>query len=1023
MINTSLIKNINKFSNKKSKNGLPMKSRMDIVKENKFKKVRTAKITKGITRSKIKKVFLKIALVIVGLFAITTVFGGIYVLSYLQAENKNIPSPDNVFPVSKLATEIYDRNGTLLYRLFNDQSNSDKVDIKEIPDVLKASFLAAEDGNFYEHGGFNPEAITRCALNILRKKSECGASTITQQLIKLTTKQSQQTVQRKIDEILYAVKVEHSYNKDQILEMYLRVTSYGSNLVGVKTAAKFYFGVSDLRKLTLAQSTILAAIVNNPVSLSPTLSGDPQKAQSLLKDRQSYILDQLSQKLNSINAQLKKNNGDPNAGDPITQQMIDDAKKEVLAYKEPTARDIKAGHFINYVIEQLQKRNYKNGDQPFTLSDLQTGGYRVTTSLDYNLQQIAEKYVGKAGNDYKYWNMHNAAVMTTKPSTGEVITMVGSKAFNGQSEGCDPKGQHCQFDPEVNVLTSLQSPGSTNKPFGYYEAFKEGKLFPGSFLPDIPIKIGPYEPKNWNGGYIGFYNTTVRDMLRQSRNIPALTVVQLISVNKYLDTVKSFGYTTYTGDYGPSVILGGADILPIEHVQAYSVFANGGDYVEVNPILKISDSDNKAIYAAKPQRKPVGDPQAVWLLNQTLYRLDSLGASIAWDDRDIAGKTGTTENNRDGLIMMYSPDFVTLGWAGNNNNEPMDQNNGWPVYVVIPWVKKYMNEIGTSQYFGAKTKFQRPGYVYQGGGDCDDQGNCLGVAKEWLIQGREPARGDVQKKKVVVCTDQVDHLARPVDIAIGLSVEKIYNYYKEPVTAFQGYLDDFVKGKDITNGGPQASCTGDRTGGGGNGPFFKLTNVSATTTSINIQGGIYTSNGSIANYSFYLDNKQIPMNSGNCIATSINVSSFNINCNISSFNLDNGTYQFKGTATDTQSISNSLAPSNIIVGETVSSNFTFTLLPLASLNYTPAPSQITFKYNFPAGQSLSNIRLCEIKDGVLIRCDTSVTSLGGGNYTYSWTPSGGDSNNTYNFYITATTPSGLGIIQSGNSSNIVLHKV
>ena len=618
--------------------------------------------------------------------------------------------------------------------------------------------------------------------------------------------------------MLTAIKVEDNYSKDQILEMYLRVTSYGSNIVGVKAAAQFYFG-KELKDLDLAQSAILAAIVRNPPKLSPTLGGDTETSQKLVKERQEFILDQLSQKLDQFNAELKKNKGDPNGPDIITQQMIDDARKEVLVYNPPIATDIKAGHFVDYVLGELQSRNYNNG-QPFTLSELQTGGYKIYTTLDYGLEQVAEKYVQSAGNDYTYWNMYNAAVMTTQPSTGQIITMAGSKTFYGESEGCDGNGQNCKFDPQVDVLTSLQSTGSSNKPLGYYLAFKMGKLAPGSILPDIPIRIGAYEPKNWEGSYYGPHSSA-RNMLRESRNIPALTVAEIIGVDTYIKTAQEWGYTTMTGDLGPSVIIGGVDVYPIEHVQAYGVFANGGDFVQLDPILKIIDKDGKTIYEANPQRKQVGDPQGIWLLNQTIYRLDSLGASTAWDDRDMAAKTGTTEENKDALVVMYSPDFVTYGWGGNNNNDPLDQNNGWPANVVIPWVKQYMSEISGGWFLTPKTPFSRPGYVYQGGGsnDCNEKGECLGIEGGWLIQGREPARGDFVRKKVMVCTDQQDHVARPIDITLGLAVQKEFIYYKDPIPDFQGFVDAWVQSKNgIPNGGPTASCTIPR--GGGQTVFF-----------------------------------------------------------------------------------------------------------------------------------------------------------------------------------------------------------
>ncbi len=705
-----------------------------------IEKVKSQKFKKKNRKRKISKIML----FFIGMWWIGMIIFILIVYIYLKERNSEIPTPDKVFPEVGLATEIYDRNGTKLYRLYNDYSNSDKVDINEINDEVKAAFMAAEDSQFYNHHGFDPDAISRCLIQSINDQRECGASTITQQLIKITTKQNQLSIDRKVNEVLLAIKVEKQYTKDQILEMYLRVTPYGSNITGIKTAAKFYYGIEDLKKISLAQAVTLAAIVNNPTHLSPTLSSNNDKALEALEKRRTYVFDQLEEKLKVINEQIKKSHGDPGEEDYFSIDMIRKARSEKIVYKPPLFTDMKAGHFVNYALEILQERNYKNNQEPFKLNDLKSGGYRIYTSLDYDIQKVAENYVEQGGNQYQFWNMHNAALVTIKPDSGEIIAMVGSKSFIGKSEGCDANGQNCLYDPQVNILTSRQSPGSTNKVLGYYEAFRESKLFPGSFLPDIPIKIGNYEPKNWDGKFYG-PNHTAREMLRESRNIPAIQVVSMIGVDTYLNTARQFGYTTYKegGDYGPSVILGGADVLPIEHAQAFGVFANGGDLVDVNPILKIEDKDGKVIYEAKPERKRVADPAAVWQVNQTLYRLDSLGSPIAWDDRQLAGKTGTSEENKDVFVIMWSPDFVTLAMGGNNNNSPLDPNNGWPGNVVTPWVKAYMRDVGDSPYFNAKTPFTRPANVYYGGGDCDYYGKCLGLTKDWLIAGREPARGNI----------------------------------------------------------------------------------------------------------------------------------------------------------------------------------------------------------------------------------------------------------------------------------------
>ncbi len=1007
------------------------KTRLDIAKESKSNRIKSIKGIHSFHfrgNKKLQKKLKKIGLLVLGVFLILFSIGGIVLLSYLQDLNDKLPTPDAVFPETPLASEIYDRKalegdgkGTRLYRVFN-KYNSDPVDIKQVPEIVKWSFLAAEDIDFYNHKGFDPAGILRCGLSYVRNTggSTCGGSTITQQLVKITQKQTEVKLERKIKELLLALKVENAYQKDQILEMYLRVTPFGSSIYGVRTAANFYFG-KEPKDLDLAESAMLAAIIQDPVRLSPTLPGGSlDKA----KVRQSYVLDQMQKYKDKINSQNKVNHDDPELDDILTDEMLDNARNEELKFRPAIATDKKAGHFVDFVLNELSdnKMNYKNGTEPFTLAELQNGGYKIYTSLDYDIQKIAEDYVSRAGNDYSYYNAHNAAVMTVSPANGQIIAMAGSKDYNGKSEGCDANGAHCVFNPQVNIFTSLQSPGSQMKPMGYYEAYKEGKLFTGSLLPDIPIKFADgFEPKNWNGGFMGPHNTA-EEMLRASRNIPAYHVIQMIGVENYVKTGKEFGYSNLDGQQlGPSVILGGADIYLWEHVQAYGVFANGGDYVPLNPIMKIVDKNGNTVYEAKPERKQVADQQAVYLINQTLKNYDG----FSWDQRELGGKTGTTEENKDALFMVYSPDFVSEAWVGNNNNSPMDPNNGYPPIIVKPWFQNYMRDIGEAPYFSAKTAFSRPGYVLEGGGDCDSTtGLCLGLKRGWMIQDRVPAAGDVKKVKVMVCKDQMDHVARPIDIAVNMAVEAEFYYYSDPVPDWQKYVDNYMMdryNKDHTqapNGGYKEPCTIDRTGGV-TGPFFTSLTASITGTNINIKGALFTTNGSITSLTFTLNGTLIP----SCAVT--NYASFDITCNISTIAVNSGANNtLTVKAKDDQNLTNTKA---------------MTVQMASGLSLTPPPAALKNGQNigtglpncatgcdqtisfgaYTGGWTLGNTTLHILKNNVAYQT-IIITSLPG---SVKWgalisAPAPGTTD-SYVFYITATTQSG-GNLNSGNSAATVV---
>ncbi len=993
------------------------KSRLDVAKENKLRKsssIKKLNIPSRKSKKELVRKFRKIAMVVGGVLLLVGVIGAIRVFAYLQDINSQLPTPESVFPDQPVASEIYDRNGERLRRIFNEY-NSDPVDISQVPENVKWAFLAAEDIDFYTHQGFDLVGLVRCGIqNVISSEIACGGSTVTQQLVKITAPGigNAVTIERKVKELLLAIRVEQQYDKDQILEMYLRVAPFGSNIYGVKTASNFYFG-KELKDLSLAEASILAAVIQDPVVLSPTLS-TAENGKELLNERQQYILEQLREKKDKINNQIRDNNDDDSIEDLITDTLIDEALATEVTYIPPKFSDSKAGHFVDYVIEKLTESNYKNGEEPFTREELQNGGYKIYTSLDYSLQQIAESYVaqGVATANNSNLGMANAAVMTISAKTGEIITMAGSKSYSAPDEGCDANGATCTFNGQVNIFRTLQSPGSTNKPFGYYLAFKEGKLFTGSVLPDIPLKITDpagnlYEPKNWDLGYAGL--DTAATMLRNSRNIPAVQVVQMVGVQNYVDNAKSLGYTTYTGQYGQAVILGGVDVYPDEHVQAYTIFANNGDEVMLTPVLKILDKDNNEIYKSEIVKKSIADPQAVYLVNQSLYNLES----ISPDGRDFAGKTGTSEDARDAWLMVWSPDMVTLAWGGNNNNTPT--NNAYPGAVLSPWMRTYVRDLSGTEYFKAATQFTRPGFVYEGGGDCGED-DCLGLSRGWLINDRTPAR-DILRKHLLVCSDQENRLARPIDIAMGLTKSVTYPYFKMPVAEWQDQLDKWMAGNKaagaLPNGGPNKQCNIDRSGGA-SGPFFALSSVSGTAGSINIKGGVYTTSGTINSVSFSLDNQTIP----SCTTTAYE--SFDITCDISSLGLDEGVYYFQGSATDTEGKTNSSDVIDVTLGDGVSSNFTFNQLPPSSLTWgTDVGLPITnYTIEVQYTTNLSNVVLHQLKNGTDSTLGT-MTPIGGNRFRYTtWGNSVPNETATYKFYVTAITSSGNGSTISEQSSSI-----
>lgn len=678
----------------------------------KNKRVYARKLTKKRTKSAkpVKSNFRKtsvskIVQLFTGIGLILFVLAVIFTMSYLQYVSQDLPTPEKPFGIKNTTSIIYDRSGAELYRIF-DEEDRDPVRIENIPALVKWTFLASEDINFYEHFGIDPVAILRCVSRYFSNDADkCGGSTITQQLIKKTALTDEVNLERKVKEVLLAIKIEELRSKDEILEMYLTVVPEGSNIYGITRAAKFYFG-KELKDLNLAEISVLAAIPQNPSRLSPTKSIDNDDAKQLLRQRQLYVLGQLERHMEKINRAISAEGAEENQ--LLTLEKINEAKNFELVYKDPVF-EIKAPHFVFYVQEQLQERGYNNG-VPFTLEEIETAGLRIFTTLDLSMQKVAEEQVKKAVDIYgKRYGAENAALVAMSPKTGEVFAYVGSYDYFGKPspEGCT-LGLTCRFEPQVSIPETLQPYGSSLKPMVYYDAAMHGLLTPNTILSDVPIHIGSYKPKNYEGKFYG--QKTARWMLINSRNIPAIMFVQMIGVENFLNDIRAWGYTTLNNPagYGPAVAVGGADIKLTEHAQAYGVLANSGKLVKHEVVLRIEDQNGRVLYEHKPEATQVADARGVYLVNQILNGKNGGGLADSWDGRDIAGKTGTSENQKETLYIGYTPEIVAAGWLGNNNNADM-RYGATGGTSAKPWVNEFMKRVGDKF---PPTPFERPPGVY-----------------------------------------------------------------------------------------------------------------------------------------------------------------------------------------------------------------------------------------------------------------------------------------------------------------------
>jgi len=601
---------------------------------------------------------------------------------YLKSLQNALPSPDKLVErTSDQSTQILDRDGNILYTIYSDQ-NREFVSIDKIPEHTKWAVLAAEDIEFYQHKGLDYKGIVAAFLRNLKAGGITGgASTITQQLVRNTIlfdvlgdEAYNQKYTRKIKEILVTMQVEQTFSKDEILQMYMNEIPLGGVNYGFQAAANSYFG-KDVSELTLAESALIAGIIQSPGVYSPLFGTNPD----LAKDRQNYVLDQMLKN--------SKYTG-------VTEEQIEAARNEELVYKTKKI-DIKAPHFVFYVKQMLEEE--------YGVDRVERGGLKVTTTLDSSLQQIAEEEVAKGVDTAKArFNVNNSAMVVLDPKTGDVLAMVGSVDYWNVD---DPR-----VDGNVNIAVSLRQMGSAVKPFVYLTAINQG-YGPWIVTPDIKeVQFGTYKPTNWNKGYEGLL--TARKALVLSRNVPAVYTLQLAGIDNYLQLMEKLGVTDLSNksSYGLSLGLGSGEVKLLEHTAAYAVLANGGLRNDPSPILKVETSSGEVLFERKqPEGKRVVDEKEAYLVNWMICDLngfnDRLGNAYYYiGNKKLCGKTGTTDDAKDLTAFLYHQNLVVGVWSGNNNNEKV-YAGAWGENVSMPIANAFMKRV-VDRY--TPSSFNRP---------------------------------------------------------------------------------------------------------------------------------------------------------------------------------------------------------------------------------------------------------------------------------------------------------------------------
>lgn len=595
----------------------------------------------------------KYKILVFGILALILLFT--YTLFTIQA-TRSLPSPQKLISSEPLTTEFFDRNGVLLYRLYEGR-NRTLVELKKLPPHLIQATLSIEDKNFYSHPGFDLQAILRATINNFQHRKQQGASTITQQLIKNTLLTPEKSFSRKFKEIFLAFWAERIYSKQEILQMYFNEAPYGGPAWGIEAAAETYFG-KQAQDLNLAESSYLAGLPASPTEFSPygTKPG-------LAKTRQQQVLERMVE------------------DKYITKKEADEAFAEKLSLL-PRSNNIKAPHFVMFVKDLLAQ---KYG--PRVVSQ---GGLKIYTTLDLEIQEKAEEIVKREVGSLSYLSVQNGAAMIVNAKTGEILAMVGSKDYHEPGFG------------NFNVTTALRQPGSSIKPITYATSFKKG-YSPGNTILDIPVsfKDGPrnYIPVNYDGKFHG--PVSIRQALGSSYNIPAVKMLSTVGIEDMINTAKDLGITTFNdiSRFGLSLTLGGGEVRMIDMMSAYNTLSQNGYKKYPTPILKVTDSSGNLLEEFEDTSQQVIQPEIAYLITDILKdnraRTPAFGSFSLLNipGFEVAVKTGTSDNKRDNWTFGYTPKYVVGVWVGNNDNTPMNQALASGVTGAAPIWNKIMHTL------------------------------------------------------------------------------------------------------------------------------------------------------------------------------------------------------------------------------------------------------------------------------------------------------------------------------------------
>ncbi len=649
---------------------------------------------------------------VLGLFVVGVLYG-----FFLWFTLPDITDPTNL--LASQSTVITDRNGIELYRLFNEEDRT-FVPGELIPTHVKQAAISIEDQRFYDRGCLDLRAIARAVFLLGRAG---GGSTITRQLARNALNlQQENKYQRKIKEFVLGCQLESQYEKEELLELYLNWIPFGRNAYGVEQAAKRYFN-STAEKLTLAESSILAALPQRPSYFSPygyhvhtevtdevmqdIVDGKIAEADDIPGDEIIigllgadvgtgstfiYVGGRTDQVLRNMQEQ-----------EFITEEDRLDALEKLKEIEFEAAREtIRAPHFVLWVREQVEQLFEGTAEEGL----LESGGLRIETSLDWELQTRAQDTIDRHREDLvNRYGGENMALVAMDPESNEIVAYVGNMDFSDEEKG-----------GKIDMARAPRQPGSSFKPFVYAAAFQRG-YNPATPIYDVETKIGDDEPQNFDGKFMG--QMTMREALGASRNVPAaksyflggeenniLTLVSSLGAPTPLERKEELQIERGEFDYGWPLALGAAETPLLEMVSAYSSFARGGTQMPIISIRRITDKTGNLLFASEPDEgKEVLDERIAYQITSILSDV-SVRPEEYWKTQltipgfKTAAKTGTSNKclewkelpseDRPGemyrvcllrkpdnaWLIGYTPNLVAGAWVGNADSSAMYDKAG-----------------------------------------------------------------------------------------------------------------------------------------------------------------------------------------------------------------------------------------------------------------------------------------------------------------------------------------------------------